>query len=1505
MLYFHYCKTYRNVVSQEVHTSVTKVLNEFADRDSLKGVGKMSSFTGGVYVLLINKPYTEIILQESKIKINNIDITVFFVRGIKTKMQDYIEIRDGKWLTYNPLSDEDSGEFVLNFEILQDTKPPKPEPPDDLLAWQNSYKLRVDYDIYETESWIKFAMSNSNDKGMKDNETKLFRLTILELVKSKTDSITNLMDTRKNEQILSTQLNECGIVYSKILLDNNFYFLLHSGANTKTQNDYWNEINNPNYVPIKNYESLRDICSNSLKAYPHWALNDPDLWVKIEKNNEMGNLSLLPEQTEFLKEFKFPKYINGQAGSGKSTMLYYLFANAYYYKYAGEIKGDIIFLTENEKLLKHTTQSVFDLLLNNPEFDLSSEEIAITNLKKHFYSFKNFLLSLIPDDNNDFKPDKYLNFSKFKLLYEQSTIAKHIINKYSAELVWFTISTYVYGYDLDYQIMSGNYEEKMPTKGKEVISLDDLKSIEREVIHPFYNKKLQEGYWDKIKLIRYLSQNSVIKRQYEIIFCDEAQDFSRVELEFILKLSIYTNYKLNNVEQFPIVFAGDALQTVNPTGFRSEVLTSMLFEKLTDEDIGFNLLSQDLAFTPTYNYRSSQAIVNLANAIQYKRKNDLGAEIKNPQISKRLVLFENEHLNVFVDFNQIDEDIDLLNKIEYKTIIVPYNNDEIQDIKNINPFLNRFNNVISAVDAKGIDFSEVIIYGFGDFFLKSFLGRYEERFFFNKLYVAITRAQAELVIIDSYDSKNNFWVPIITDYLVSDWKPHLETNLVNFEDIIIFDSSTIIQSKSDVVENDAIRQKNQGIIDKNIPLLKIASNHFIKIDNKKEYYLCLGIIEEINNNWKKAAEFFLKKEVGQDGIERAIIVYWNSQSWIEIKDLNKKIKNEKLHVIGIIADLFINEKLLMNDLINLDTHVKILEKLLNSHSSRKEIINALLLFLDIADSTEAVITIQILENISYSTDKNVWELIGKKYFMLNKFESAISALKFINDEGMYYLMSKLEIAKKANNLEDIIIWHGRIAIETDVDKSQIGNEIIRIYKKDLLNKDVVNEYVLLYTYISFIVCDSNYEGLLDLAKIVESKFKLKKTELADKYLRILSANKYDMRLFEYLLDRWAKNSYDSKIQIEEINETYKSLSQTFGYSYFPFDKTEIEKISSIPSYIIKNLPDHIKNIKIGSFRKFENILIENLDLFNLVVGDNNLGKTSLLEALLFTPNKKEYIERLALAYVERSNTYPDKKADSEDINLYYNLSKEFMLDFKNADSKDNFISFQFYNSRNNWNYSINLDMEYLNNSFFDKNDFEHIKDMDYFSIFKQPYISYGKSLNKTLAQIYHDEIGTKRIIEHEFLDRMKTFIPNIERIIADTKTGRIEIRASNFVEDIPLYQYGEGAGKLFRILLLLTLHKGKKLLIDEIDAGIHFSRFKSFWKTILEVAKKDNTQIIVTTHNDECIKYFVDVLNDLGENYQKLSRVIQLKTVKNLKIHSFEYSGFSLATESGIELRGN
>ena len=56
--------------------------------------------------------------------------------------------------------------------------------------------------------------------------------------------------------------------------------------------------------------------------------------------------------------------------------------------------------------------------------------------------------------------------------------------------------------------------------------------------------------------------------------------------------------------------------------------------------------------------------------------------------------------------------------------------------------------------------------------------------------------------------------------------------------------------------------------------------------------------------------------------------------------------------------------------------------------------------------------------------------------------------------------------------------------------------------------------------------------------------------------------------------------------------------------------------------------NHLKYLKIENFKKFDFLEVKDIGQFNLIVGDNNVGKTCLLEALLFDDNFIKWIHNL-------------------------------------------------------------------------------------------------------------------------------------------------------------------------------------------------------------------------------------------------------------------------------------
>lgn len=80
-------------------------------------------------------------------------------------------------------------------------------------------------------------------------------------------------------------------------------------------------------------------------------------------------------------------------------------------------------------------------------------------------------------------------------------------------------------------------------------------------------------------MVKFCLEHKYVDEQFSAIYCDEAQDFTRIEIDFILKISSFSNRQIDvvdDVKKLPFVFAGDEFQTLNPTGFSWDSLRGYL-----------------------------------------------------------------------------------------------------------------------------------------------------------------------------------------------------------------------------------------------------------------------------------------------------------------------------------------------------------------------------------------------------------------------------------------------------------------------------------------------------------------------------------------------------------------------------------------------------------------------------------------------------------------------------------------------------------------------------------------------------------------------------------------------------------------------------------------------------------------------------------------------------------------------------------------------------------------
>ena len=73
---------------------------------------------------------------------------------------------------------------------------------------------------------------------------------------------------------------------------------------------------------------------------------------------------------------------------------------------------------------------------------------------------------------------------------------------------------------------------------------------------------------------------------------------------------------------------------------------------------------------------------------------------------------------------------------------------------------------------------------------------------------------------------------------------------------------------------------------------------------------------------------------------------------------------------------------------------------------------------------------------------------------------------------------------------------------------------------------------------------------------------------------------------------------------------------------------------------------------------------------------------------------------------------------------------------------------------------------------------------------------------------------------------------------------------------LPLNSMGDGMGRILQLLLALIPAKGGLYIVDEFENGLHYSIQERVWDLIFELSVSQNIQVFATTHSWDCIEAF-------------------------------------------------
>lgn len=362
----------------------------------------------------------------------------------------------------------------------------------------------------------------------------------------------------------------------------------------------------------------------------------------------------------------------------------------------------------------------------------------------------------------------------------------------------------------------------------------------------------------------------------------------------------------------------------------------------------------------------------------------------------------------------------------------------------------------------------------------------------------------------------------------------------------------------------------------------------------------------------------------------------------------------------------------------------------------------------------------------------------------------------------------------------------------------------------------------------------------------------------------------------------------------------------------------------------------LDSLVINGFKKYSKLELNSLGNINFIVGNNNMGKSTVLEAIfawacglngealashLMAPNLLPmdscvWAERLgSLANGQDRKDFSVSfigKCDKKEIAFQHRIKiSGVLLGTENIDrdfeikrtSNETLISAARRITVAQWNI---IDQDNSSNNF-------EITIPWTVSSMRQPnklafyrnmlsHQDFGE-VNKVYSQL------KKKGAFVEFLSRFKKVFPEIEDVESipypNGGFGPVSVKLKDG-KYLPLYNFGDGCQMWFYVIGSVVISKDAILCMDEVDATLHPSIYYDFCYNLIENAGISNSQIFFTTHNLEFIDQALKAYKEYtGRNKDYSMSIITLEDIDGkVKVRSMDgHKAYHMRCDFGMELR--
>ena len=350
---------------------------------------------------------------------------------------------------------------------------------------------------------------------------------------------------------------------------------------------------------------------------------------------------------------------------------------------------------------------------------------------------------------------------------------------------------------------------------------------------------------------------------------------------------------------------------------------------------------------------------------------------------------------------------------------------------------------------------------------------------------------------------------------------------------------------------------------------------------------------------------------------------------------------------------------------------------------------------------------------------------------------------------------------------------------------------------------------------------------------------------------------------------------------------------------------------------------YFKDITIDNFRGIDHLEVKEFAPINIFVGGNNIGKTSILEAIFLLSgmsnlplsiqiNRVRGIsspqQQMGIRYLFHNISLDRISIKGNTVDGGYELEISPTFKAIETDIQGSFIPQSTKNAPKRQiegliaSYGIEGDL-HENELLLRDDGFKFAHEKDYEEAVLCTFLSPIQRTNNTTQEELDRLIRERR--KDEIVDYLKIFDPKVTDL--ESTSSGIFIAIDDVIELLPIEMMGDGISKYLNVLTsaLVTVFTRKVILIDEFENGLHYTALRKLWRILLNVVKKTELQLFITTHSIETLQSLADEIaadEDLDDDFMSLYRIAMTK-LDGLQAYRYNAAGIRTAIENETELR--